>query len=47
MNAQLYWQLFLKTGSPEVYLMYNEARRAEEADVFNNSGAGAPCNTVQ
>ena len=47
MDAQLFWQLFMKTGSPEVYLMFNEARRAEEVNVFDNSGVGAESNTVQ
>ena len=33
MNAQNYWQLFLETGAPEMYLLYNEAKKAEEHNV--------------
>ena len=27
MNAGGYWQLFLETGAPEMYLLYNKARK--------------------
>lgn len=27
MDAELYWQLFLRTGSPESYLLYKNAQR--------------------
>lgn len=47
LDANVYWQLFLRTGSPELYLMYNEARRAEETDVFDDSRAGSQGNAVQ
>jgi hypothetical protein len=47
MNAQGYWQLFLMTGSPEAYLLYNEARKTEERNVFDGSGLGAQSNTIQ
>ena len=33
MKAELFWQVFLKTGSPEAYLMYNEAKRMEHTHV--------------
>ena len=46
MNAQQLWQMFLYTGSPEVYLMYNAARRAEAANVLDDSGACAQSNTI-
>lgn len=41
MQAQDYWNLFLETGAPEVYVMYNQARRMEEADVSDYQGSGA------
>lgn len=41
MNAQDYWSIFLETGAPELYLLYNKARKMEEADVFNHSGTGS------
>lgn len=44
MNAQDYWNMFLETGAPEMYLLYNKARRTEETHVFNDPGAGAALN---
>lgn len=38
MNAQNYWQLFLDTGAPELYLLYQKARRTEEAYVSDHPG---------
>ena len=40
MIAQEYWQLFLETGAPEVYLLYNNARKMENKDVYDRSGPG-------
>lgn len=40
MIAQEYWQLFLETGAPEVYLLYNNARKMENKDVYDCSGPG-------
>ena len=42
MRSDLYWQLFLETGSPEAYLMYNEARRMEQSHVPQYQGPGSP-----
>ena len=47
MNAQNYWQLFLDTGAPEMYLLYNKARKAEGIHVFNDSGVGTSGNSLQ
>lgn len=38
MNAQDYWNIFMDTGAPEMYLLYNQARRMEEQHVFNDPG---------
>ena len=38
MLASDYWHLFLKTGSPEVYLMYSNAKRTEEEYVSECAG---------
>ena len=46
MKSELYWQLFVKTGSPEVYLMYNEAKRMEQSHVFEHKGFGATGYTL-
>ena len=39
MNSQALWQMFLDTGAPEMYLLYNKARQMEEAHVFDDSRA--------
>lgn len=39
MNAQDLWELFQDTGAPELYLMYSNARRMENIDVLDDSGA--------
>jgi hypothetical protein len=40
MKSQDYWQLFLETGSPELYLLYNNARKMETNHVFDNPRSG-------
>jgi hypothetical protein len=47
MNADAYWKMFLQTGSPEVYLMYKQAVKMEEANVSKGTGVGFACNGVQ
>ena len=47
MNAQDYWQLFLETGSPEIYLLYNNARKMESSHVYNDSRPGIAGHTIQ
>ena len=47
MKAELYWQLFLQTGSPEAYLMYNEARRLEQSHVPEYEGPGSSGYALQ
>ena len=40
MNAQDYWKVFLDSGIPEYYLLYNQARKSEENHVYDDPGAG-------
>ena len=40
MNAKDYWTIFVETGAPEMYLLYNKARRMEEQNVYNDPGIG-------
>ena len=47
MNAQEYWQIFLDTGAPEIYLLYNNARKKEQTDVLDDSGAGSAGHSLQ
>ena len=46
MDHKIYWQLFLRTGSPEAYLMFNEARRMEQSNVSHHQGTCSPGNTI-
>ncbi len=41
MNADFFWKLFMRTGSPEVYLMYNKAKNGEEDYVPDYQSIGA------
>ena len=47
MKSDMYWALFMETGSPEAYLMYNEARRMEQAHVPEYQGPGSPGRSLQ
>ena len=47
MKSQDYWQLFMDTGSPEVYLLFNKARKMESSDVYNDSRPGIAGHTLQ
>lgn len=47
MMASDYWQLFLETGLPEMYLLYNNARKLEQSDVCNHSGPGSAGHSLQ
>jgi len=47
MNAKDYWQMFLETGAPELYLLYNNARKSENGDVFDSPGACPESNSLQ
>ena len=40
MKSQDYWQLFLETGSPELYLLYINARKMGTNHVFDNPRSG-------
>lgn len=47
MDAQNFWQVFLETGAPEMYLLYNKARKMEEIHVLDDSGPGASGHKLQ
>ncbi len=47
MNEKDYWNLFLATGSPEAYLLYNQAKRMEQNHVPDNESIGAAGNGLQ
>lgn len=39
MDHKAAWQLFLATGAPEAYMLYNQLRKSEEWNVPDNSRA--------
>ncbi len=41
MNAQSFWDLFLDTGAPEMYLLYQQMRKLEDTNVCDSQGLGA------
>lgn len=47
MDSNNLWQLFLETGAPEMYLLYNKARKMEEPYVLDDTGTGASGNQLQ
>jgi hypothetical protein len=47
MNAENLWQAFLSTGAPELYLLYVQAKRVEDKNVFNSSGIGFEGDELQ
>ena len=40
MTSQDYWQMFLQTGAPEIYLLFNNARKMEKTNVLDDQGPG-------
>ena len=47
MKSQDYWQMFLETGAPELYLMFKNARKMEHTDVFDNNRTGDQSYSLQ
>ena len=47
MNAKDYWQLFLETGAPEAYLMYNKQLKSETNYVYDHSGRRPESDRLQ
>lgn len=41
MDSKMYWQLFWETGAPEMYMLYNQAKKTEETNVLDNTRFGA------
>ena len=38
MESAILWELFMQTGAPEMYMLYNKAKKTEEAHVPNDTG---------
>ncbi len=47
MKANDYWQMFMETGVPEYYLLYNHAQKLENHNVLDHTGSGAAGNHLQ
>ena len=47
MDSRDYWQIFMETGAPEMYLLYNTAKKMETTHVLDNSGTGSAGNKLQ
>lgn len=47
MTSQDYWQMFLETGAPEMYLLYNKARKMESVHVLENTGLDTSGHSLQ
>ena len=47
MNKETYWKLFLETGAPEAYLLYNRAKRMEHRHVSDNQSTGIAPDGLQ
>lgn len=46
MNTQQLWQTFLETGAPEVYLLYHQAKKVDNSNVPDSTGAGPSGNAL-
>ncbi len=47
MTSKDYWQIFLETGAPELYLLYQNALKMENNNVLDNQGFGAAGHILQ
>lgn len=47
MDSKDYWQMFLETGAPELYMMYTKARKAEGVHVSQGTSTGATGHGLQ
>lgn len=47
MRSQDYWQIFLETGAPEMYLLFNRARKMETNYVLDDPSPGIAGNELQ
>lgn len=47
MNSKDYWQMFLETGAPELYLLYHKAQKMENGNVLDGSRSGSESHSLQ
>ena len=46
-TSDYYWNQFLQTGAPADYLLFRDAVRMEERNVFEDTGAGTAPDGLQ
>ncbi len=46
MDSTFFWEMFLETGAPEMYLFYHEAKKTEESYVSDRSGSGSASQSL-
>ncbi len=47
MDSQAFWQVFLDTGAPEMFMLYNKMRKMEDSHVSDDTRLGSAGNTLQ
>ena len=47
MQSKDYWQMFIETGAPELYLLFNNARKMENTHVLDDNGIGTQSHGLQ
>lgn len=47
MDSKDYWQMFMETGAPELYLLYHKAQKMENNHVLDDSGSDSAGNSLQ
>lgn len=47
MDSKFMWDIFLETGAPEAYLLFQKIRRTEEHRVSDDKSACAPGHGLQ
>lgn len=47
MNAADYWNIFIKTGLPEAYMLYSKAKKVEASNVSDDKSTGIAGNRLQ
>ena len=47
MIASEFWQSFLQTGAPELYLLYKHAQKMENQNVLDDTGPGDSGHNLQ
>ena len=47
MQAEDYWKLFIDTGAPELYMLYQNARKMESLHVLDDTSPGFTGHSLQ